>query len=815
MSSASLNGSTCSSPEGLTGKTEQFETVEDGSHRGNAKTQPRSGWRKHTSIYRWIATRTFVVAIFVPLLCAGIGAIVDRILFGPVSLGNTTHFNTRHMAYSGLLAAPFVLVRLAIGSGLNRRLTRYLTAADFVIYIVQTVGMAVAFSHAMLAGPDVYNAFAHARSVYTVNGLYEKIQTEQDVYTWLNQLTGNIFDESFPNNKGSRLIQHGSRLYQQGSLRLRQYRVKPVQCPDAAKSLGLVAGHTCYPKFHDGEEDRSPFTSMNFTYNDEPYKTFTGDTVFSHDFGLYAGTQWYTYASFWQLFPNDVTSADAQGQLRAMQSVGWIDWQTRLIAIDVPLFAPDLSPVIWGVVNMAVEVTPTGRFVPTGFDVTYSYMPLTTSEFYIQQLDQPSEEIGLNRWSKGIYEGYTYFPNTTSFKDANRYLAEYRASNPKLFESPCFVLVDNIFLIPFYYGMFSAALYTVQIHMSVLRASWRAYLKRVFTFTELLCVAVLILSLAFRWTAIDKQQCGGSQHIQEPFITATTREAEIRTGVATLLELQAQATFWSQARNFMGFAFFLHLFNFLKFLVKFKSLGTLVRTLSAAASDLLSFSISFIVIFLAFVTMHFVLFSVDVEQYSSFLRSISSLWLGMLGELEVTDALWRRHQWALPMMILFTFISVFVLLTLIVAIISNAHDHTKTLEEEKLVREQFLLRDALASLEQRIRPSTKRRVAPAGKLHGSTHGKGLSAAGPFSSNIRRRLGHWQRLSAGHQMQDDSTGDAPGRTSPGHVLAPSQAISSRSHSSKVYGRQNSAENQIAQPRPTTETEDELEMENRIA
>eukprot|EP00117_Sycon_ciliatum_P035280 scpid37299/ scgid0980/ len=86
------------------------------------------------------------------------------------------------------------------------------------------------------------------------------------------------------------------------------------------------------------------------------------------------------------------------------------------------------------------------------------------------------------------------------------------------------------------------------------------------------------------------QGCAFDLFIQPPFPSATDALGSARTGISVRLETQSLAYYWAQARNLLGFALFLHLFNFLKFLVKFKSLGTLIRTLSLAAPELLSFS---------------------------------------------------------------------------------------------------------------------------------------------------------------------------------------------------------------------------------
>ena len=100
---------------------------------------------------------------------------------------------------------------------------------------------------------------------------------------------------------------------------------------------------------------------------------------------------------------------------------------------------------------------------------------------------------------------------------------------------------------------------------------------------------------------------------------------------------------------------------------------------------------------MAFLVMFYTIFSMQVKEFSTLLRAMSTLWLGMLGELSMTDQLWAAKEWAVPCVILFTFISVFVLLTLIVAIISNAHERMKTADDLCLLREKKLARSVVTA----------------------------------------------------------------------------------------------------------------------
>eukprot|EP00117_Sycon_ciliatum_P004250 scpid37298/ scgid8709/ len=158
---------------------------------------------------------------------------------------------------------------------------------------------------------------------------------------------------------------------------------------------------------------------------------------------------------------------------------------------------------------------------------------------------------------------------------------------------------------------------------------------------------------------------------------------------------------------------------------------------------------------MAFVTMFFILFSVDAVEFMSYERSTISLWLGMLGELEVTSALWKNKSWAIPMIILFTFISVFVLLTLIVAIVSNAHERTQKVAESDILKEGRLFDAVYQVLSKRGRQP---RVHPAKGM--STGKTDMTKLAPFRDPIRQWLARARQHIALHPTQPDSNPQPP-------------------------------------------------------
>eukprot|EP00117_Sycon_ciliatum_P036287 scpid36892/ scgid27337/ len=160
---------------------------------------------------------------------------------------------------------------------------------------------------------------------------------------------------------------------------------------------------------------------------------------------------------------------------------------------------------------------------------------------------------------------------------------------------------------------------------------------------------------------------------------------------------------------------------------------------------------------MAFVTMFFILFSVDAVEFMSYERSTISLWLGMLGELEVTSALWKNKSWAIPMIILFTFISVFVLLTLIVAIVSNAHERTKTVAEgDAILQEQRIFDVVYHTLSKQGRQP---RVHPSNEASVSNNVK--AQLSPFRSPIQQWISRARQRRLSHSTQKDA--NPPGQS----------------------------------------------------
>ena len=623
-------------------------------------------WNSFRAELKQFIARSAVACLLVPAVLAAIGSIMDKALFGDYN----PNFHVRYLAFSGWVASPFVLLRWSYSGG------KYLTVLRLAIYLLQTTGIVVAYTRAVVSGAEPYHAVEHIRTFFSVGEQFGKITSQDDVYGWLENVMKRLYDAEIPNGPGEGRTVAG-RTAMLLPLRLRQNRVRATKCTSTIASLSLRGFDKCYLRFSPDTEDRSPYTSMNFTWTNLPYKTFTGRVDLSD---VYVPTTLNSYplAGYWVFFPADTPYNLARDQIRAMKRVGWIDKGTRLIALDLALVVPELSEPIWGLIEFTIEISQTGQYLPNTPRLIFNHI-----EEY-----EGSDSLVDNGTLKRVADFVKAMPLDPASRKSTGIIDQGNAV------TRCDAFMADLTYVPFYLGIFSSAVYTSFELFFVFRKSWRKSLRCLFTYTEALWVILLVISLALQCVSHYAFPCSVSAVTQDPFVSANMTAGIRATAVVNRFELHMTAVHWRAAREVLGLAMFVHIFNSMKFLVNFQSLGTLVRTVQAAGPELASFSLSFAIIFLAFMTMFYTIFSMQVKKFSTLLRSISSLWLGMLGELSMTDELWAAKEWAVPSIILFSFVSVFVLLTLIVAIVSNAHERIKLkmandlrlLEEKRLAR---------------------------------------------------------------------------------------------------------------------------------
>lgn len=592
--------------------------------------------------------------VILPLLLAACGALVEFVVYKPES---NPHFHVKWMPISGLIAAPFILVHVLW------RWNKHLLKLEFCIYVVQLVVYFLTVNQAVIVGPEYYQANHAFRVMMTTDDrgvdLFQAATTKDKTWQWLEHAVETIFSSDAERALRARVVGE-SRLVLLGSLRLRQHRVTPACCSRLIRLVLTPAlGTVCYPPFSSSHESRATYgTNLTFNYSDIPVLTETGHFINTADFSLGGTHASYPRAGFSTFFPPGIRKDTALSQLRAMRDSQWIDKQTRAIVVELGLTAADfLSRPVWAAATFLLESSTIGRFVPNQPTVHFNYFSsvVDDSETLLaggQPLETCVQNVS-NQSSAASIEEQAMEPPPDSCQESSAGVAA----------------------IQFYVGIASMANYTFYMAWAGLLSDWKKFLKDPFSWSNVIWGALLAGAWSMMIYSARRSQCGSGTFRQPPFVGLNESDLDwVLTSYATSAEYHALAAILTTMRRLLALSIFLQIFNSLRFLVRLKSLGMMVRTLYFSSWSLVSFSISFLVMFFGFVVMFYFFFSLDAEDFQDIPRTIVTLWLGMLGEMQITSELYRAKEWSIALIIGFTFISTFVLLTVIISIISNAHE---------------------------------------------------------------------------------------------------------------------------------------------
>ena len=565
---------------------------------------------------RKAAARFLIALIIIPGMLAAFGAVMEFIMYGKK---NSPAWHVEMLSAAGFIAAPFILIRWFW------KWPKRLFALEFVFYLCWTAGVIATVIKSVLAGPHVYHAADHTKKIFETE-TFLKIVSEADVYNWLETVLRKTFDDSLPSSSRNAISrQLSGRLFLYSPLRLSQTRTKVVQCPLRLRQAE-VAVTECYLTPDRGELDESPFSNLSFPYFNPAYKNYAGTDIFASSISLDATFGKFRVNGHWVVWKASLSSTTVLQMFQAMKKFDWIDFQTQQIALDFTLLVPDSDDHLVMVVTYILERLPTGRFFATS--PLFTFNRLDAIALGDENADRDANECG-----KGV---------TT----------------------------QSGYLMPIYLGLLPGIIYTIFAHALAFRESPRAYLKQIFHYTEMGWMIAVLVGVIFRWVSIYYDHCSVFKFNQTLYPTNETL-------LTYFFEFQQTSQYWFESRRILAVALFMHVFTFLKFVTRISALDLLTSTMQRSMYELGSFSLSFGVVFFAFVSLFYLVFSVEVFEYNSFSRSIATLWLAMLGEIEITPDLWHNRLWSLPIIVLFTFISVFVLLTVIIAIISDAHESTR------------------------------------------------------------------------------------------------------------------------------------------
>ena len=628
------------------------ENQQDGQPRRKKFKLP---WIEHRLGY--ITHYCVIVIILIPLLLAAIGALAEYIIYVP---NFNPRFHVKWMPLAGLIAAPFVLLRIFW------RWPQHLIKLELVFYIVQSVAYYTVLSQSVIAGKNYYLANRAIRNMFTMNddekNLFQMATSDKKVWKWLEHVIHTVYSTDVGRSLNSRPIA-GSRLRMLTSLKLRQHRTVQVCC-----SPNFVPFYEpldeCTPMFNQKSESKATYgTNTTFNYTDVFTRTMSGRRLAGDSFHILGTFGMYSLAGFSTFFTPSIEQKTAVSHLRAMRESGWIDFQTRAIVVEIALTSPDfLQKPVWAATTFLLERDYIGRFVPSEPTVHFNYNDISAQKIGAGG-GGPLDTCSVVNAS----DIYLITPGL----DPEEVGSHLRADS----EDACTIQIPGPAIKNLYLGVVPIVVYILTVSVVCIVRNYRHFLSRPFHFTELLWVVLLMTVLGIYMSAFHRTECAFTSFQQPVFAGLDPHSLEgTLSRFAPRAEFLPLADILTSARRFLAISIFVHFFNGLRFLIRLKALGVMVRTLYFSSFSLFSFSVSFFIIFFGFVVMFYYIYSLDVEGFQDLPRTIVTLWLGMLGEISLTPELYRATYWTISLYILFTFVSAFVLLTVIISIISNAHE---------------------------------------------------------------------------------------------------------------------------------------------
>lgn len=578
-----------------------------------------------------LISKVLFVTLVIPGMMTFIGYVVDRTLYGGGA--NKESYHSKHLVFAGLIASPFILVRWCW------LWPKHLGQLEMAIYALHTMSFLTASLTTMIDGATVHTVSKQIRDVF-VDSKYTGITEPNHVYNYLEHILRKLLDNTRDPSVMSIKALPGRILFV-GVLRVKQSRTKIKQCSHGLRNLGSSVTE-CYPQYSRREEDREPFGTGNasFTFANPSFTNFAGNSISMSDIHTVGRLGRYPLAGYWVLFSGQFLESEALGMVKYMRAGGWIGPQTRQLSVDFALVVKDLPDPVVAKVVLMVEVSPAGKYIPMPPLISFSYAKYVIT----------SNHLGNNVCSE--------------------------------------INVQGGFLLPLYLGVVPVAVYMLFSLVLQMYESWRQCLGNLYTFVEVFWLGMISATLVFRWLSIYYSHCRIMQVPQPvwPYDVVATMFVD---------EVLPMGFYWHKAREMLALALFLYMFKSLKFLTRVLSFDTVGRTLSHAFRNLASFSLSFSVIFIGFASMFFLLFSADDDNYRSFPHAIGTVWMALLGNIAINNDLLVSREMYLPLIIVFTFFLAFVLLTVVVAIVSDAFEKTKVEMNKKRRQSRLRLRSAV------------------------------------------------------------------------------------------------------------------------
>ena len=434
-----------------------------------------------------------------------------------------------------------------------------------------------------------------------------------------------------------------------GTTRLRQIRVdKNVDCRVSDKFKNFVKD--CYPPYSSAAEATAAYGPP---HNRTKYRHYTTGTlcqfspVSRHCSSLTTGKTGQSYPSSGYVVDLPLSQAAALQMLAEMKTGGYVDQQTRAIAIDFTMYNANTRLLV--VTQLLVEWLPTGSVTTKA-----SIKPTPTL-----QLETDGDRAALALEIMLALYLFCYLINEVT--DFYRYKKISREQCIKCkkaqilrrgLEKRYICLECRNEFNPFKDKRCGRCLteYNSKKHLC-----WRGYFQDPWHWLDVinLIFFVIVFGLRFqlRSDLADLRFESGSRFM-------------------LLVPVAGQFSISNYLNSVNALLCFIKTF---KYLGKFQQLSVLIKTLSNSREEIFYFLVIFAVIFVGFALAFQLGFGSDVEEYRSFTDSLMSLFRMLLGEFNYY-ALENSNRVLAPLF--FTFYNVlvlFVLSNMFIAIVSGAY----------------------------------------------------------------------------------------------------------------------------------------------
>eukprot|EP01012_Entosiphon_sulcatum_P064839 TRINITY_DN936_c0_g1_i1.p1 TRINITY_DN936_c0_g1~~TRINITY_DN936_c0_g1_i1.p1 ORF type:complete len:820 (+),score=191.59 TRINITY_DN936_c0_g1_i1:53-2512(+) len=452
--------------------------------------------------------------------------------------------------------------------------------------------------------------------------------------------------------------------YNVGAVRFRQLRVKKnIGCviPKAVK--GLIT--ECYPPYKDGQEETASYGPSGVFQYRSAKQLCNARTLAKYCTAFVMGQRSdnrYTANGYvWDFMPRNLTGS--LNALRYLEDNNWIGEPTRAVMIDFTLFNPNI--------NMLVATQLTAEFYATGTVVTSSSikpLALMTLETQTSILELVGEIVLVAFIAMYIVLEVLEFlryrkisPHFCTICMRKRIVREGMERVVTCYEESCRREFN-----PFTCEYCPRC----QREIEKQHICWRGYFQDTWNILDIInqgfFIAVFAIRFDLRTTLMHQSYDVGDQFF-------------------LLYPLAWRYSLSNYLNSVNALLCFTKIFKYLR---QFRSLSSLVLTLSNAKAELGYFVLIFFIIFMGFAMSFHMAFGDDIYDYRHWIDASLSLWRTLLGDFDYSTLQESNRALAPIFFISFHLLVFFVLANMFIAIINGAYEEAS--EDVREGKEDFL-----------------------------------------------------------------------------------------------------------------------------